>query len=1096
MCGDDEGRGVDTRPARDSFTPVRYHAPVARGGEGRLRPARTESVLEAISLGPAIFSILILLPVVSGCQDWGNIRPPEPETILEPTEVPLLVPISMGPGKRARFVSALPRLKVRAARSQLLVWHSLPGTSDWSSVEREGDGSSGWIDLSAVGVHLLAAAPAGSLPASASVQITVDREPPSLEVRFEKMRNSSLAGAYFRLHWRAEDPRIRARGVRLEWRDPVIGEWQAIASDLRSSGVLQVPYPAGDLASHRIRLIASDLAGNETKIEVGLGEAFDRIKWRAGADAPIGAMSDRTTSGLQRHDPTPGGPPAPTAESPTTVTPTGASPTGVIPTAAIPWPVRPGEWIAGGERLPAPVRGPVHLLAPDGTSRLLPREGNTILLPRETGFPYRLEGGGRRSPEFTLDSDAPEVRLTKAQPGRETVVLEWSVTDLAEVGGVRTLLRVEGDAGVLPTIELVASPQTVPLRPGAYRLLIEARDARGNSAHTETMAVRIGEVPPGVRDLTGETIAGGRSRYLLLDSGGANGTIELRARKIPEGEVFEIGRVDAGTRMILWEVPPIDGEFQLEIAWNGAAGEPRVRLLNPTFRIDATPPRCEVVLARADVQDTIRAELRGEPGIELIGLHRRRGNDLPWETLRDGWLAVPGGEAEGGDGLVVEVDTLSWDEGEWWVGALLRDSRGILGEEPHLFPAIRVDRTPPLLGELQLPPAHEGVPLRDVLKLEEAPATHAVTWIGPDGARSITVDLVPRGDGISIDLSGLPAGDGRLEIRVADAAGNESTVIRDLVVRPALRSPLVILPAGSAVPPGDEIFIEVPLAPDHPDTGSTDGEGSPELRLLDERGNLRAQWPLAQGRRVSIVAPRVAGNYRVEAGPRGGVPFRGGVVSFRVDPSIDPEERIRELVISVRDWEGRRHRGVPTASLEGERRALIEEIGHELELDARSERLRRAIARLHLGAVPPRRDLAAEVLNEGLRLPLGDAARAALLNDLAVLTLATDEVRAWELLRLAVKLDPTAGRHRNLGDVSLRLGRTLEATIEYAAAVTTDPSETTARERWARAAARLGPQDRESARRTLDGWIERGLVSQVDAEHLRSIVDGRSGDTW
>jgi len=1004
------------------------------------------------------------------------VRPDPPRDLALLGEKPLIVPAAIEPDRRERYVTSLARVEARAANSDLVVWHSLPGTSDWRTAERLGNGILVDVDLAEVGVHLLSTAPKGTLPYYASAEIVVDRAPPDLEVRFERMTRSSQAGSHFRLRWRADDPHIRIDAVRIEWRDPATGEWATVGDRMKPSGALLWPYPAGEPAAHRIRVRAVDLGGNDATIEVELAEAFRRTVWRAGSRSAA--------------------PPAPPASSDAPSSPPSAKEGGAgrspsageaaIPVAAISWPVRSGERIAGGARIPAPVRGPVHLLSPDGSSRPLEREGNLVLLPRESGSPYRLVAGGDRSPEFSLDATPPEARLDGASAGADAVTIAWSIADPSEPGGVRTLLRIEGEAGTLPPVELVVSPQRIPLDAGTYSLRLEARDALGNVAEGEPFSVQVGEKPPSVAELAGETIAGGRSRYLLLDPGAATGSIELRARPVAGGTPLPIAAVPASTRLVLWDVPPVDGEYELEIVWRDAAGEERVRRVTPPFSIDATPPRCEVRLAAREVRDSLAATLAGEEGIEIAGVHRRRLESEPWSALRDGWRILPG---PGEPGLVrLEIDVRALEEGEWRLGATLRDARGLLLAEPIPFPPVVVDRTPPSWREPPRLPvlALEGVAPEATLRLAELPAVCTATWIEAAGERSLAVATRAEEEGASLLLPALPAGDGELRIRIADAAGNEATVAGTVSVRPALLAPIALLPAGTVVPPGDELFVEVPIDPEHP-AGAT-----AELRLVDAEGRARARWPLSRGRRASVAAPVDAGSYRFEAGPIDGDPYRGGLIAFQVDPSADPEAKVRELVIAVREWEERRDRAAaPAAPLEAERVSLVEELERELARDARRERVRRALARLHLRADPPRRDLAGSVLREGLGLPLPDPDRAALLNDLAVLTLESDPEGARELLRQAVELEPTAGRLQNLGDVALRLGRIEEATVEYAAAVSLDPSAEPSRERWARAAARLSPERRESARRTLSGWLERGIVDRATAERLwRTVSEG------
>ena len=420
---------------------------------------------------------------------------------------------------------------------------------------------------------------------------------------------------------------------------------------------------------------------------------------------------------------------------------------------------------------------------------------------------------------------------------------------------------------------------------------------------------------------------------------------------------------------------------------------------------------------------------------------------------------------------------------------MIRDRWGQLLDDPIAAPVLEIDRTPPRMTDRDLATRWaEGEPLGAIVSLSEPAAIVKVTWVSDRGTRAIPFEVsAARSGGAVIRIGALSAGSGRLVAEAVDRAGNRVRWEKDVEVAGALLGPIVIYPAGRKVPPGDEIFVEVPLAPDGV------ARRRAELRLFDELGERRAQQSLADHARVSFRAPEEAGRYRLEVGPTGQPPFTGGTIEFEVDPQANPVHRLRELVLRVRKWETRKAREGEGPSVEAERLVLVEDLHRELLDDPRRGQARRALARMHLLSATPRRDLAAEVLHEGLRLALPDSDRAALLNDLAVITLESDPDQAHQLLTRAVKLDPTSMRHQNLADICWRIGRFSDASRGYSAAFALNPESTVSRERWALAMARRGTTSREEARTTLEGWFREGKVDRQTAERLYQVVCGVEG---
>ena len=217
------------------------------------------------------------------------------------------------------------------------------------------------------------------------------------------------------------------------------------------------------------------------------------------------------------------------------------------------------------------------------------------------------------------------------------------------------------------------------------------------------------------------------------------------------------------------------------------------------------------------------------------------------------------------------------------------------------------------------------------------------------------------------------------------------------------------------------------------------------------------------------------------------------IATFRVDPTADPDHQLRQWVAKVQQWKTRLTEEGRTEDVEAARRELVRGMERDLERNPRQARLRRALARVHRRAEPPRRDLAAEVLGGGLDLALPDRERASLLNDLAVLTLDTDAERASKYLAEAINLDPSALRYQNWADVAWHLRRFDDAARGYAQAFELDPTSTESRDRWAAATARRGAAGRDDGRRQLETWVRNGRVDRESAARLYELLAGEGG---
>ncbi|MGA1535028.1 MAG: hypothetical protein ACO4B4_11075 [Planctomycetota bacterium] len=798
---------------------------------------------------------------------------------------------------------------------------------------------------------------------------------------------------------------------------------------------------------------------------------------------------------------TPPTPPAPTDPEPAIVrgvgSPAGerveAAPRGGAP---IPWPVSEGEILRGGSELPAPIRGVVELIDASGTVLLLEREGNRLRLPSVDVAGAALRARGERSPSFSIDASAPAFERLGIEAGEDGVRVTWSLAEPEEPGGVEVIAALEGVGAPGVPLPLLTSPSFLPLPRGEYRLTIRARDARGFERVDGPRTLTVGEQPPGIRDLAGRVLPGGMSRYLLIERGSVRGAVQLKIRAESGGAPIETRLIEADARLVLWDVPPVDGRFVAELEWTDPQGNPRRRVLEPAFAIDSSPRRPIARLAAPVARDRfavlIEEEVEGEQPLEVAALLHRRGEEGEWSEADSPWTER---SLEGGDRELV-IDATSWGEGRWHLGLLLRDRYGRLFAEPIEAGAVRIDRTPPVLGAGLAPTTSgvEGVPLGAVFQSSEPLAAARVLHLVEGESREIEVELREEPSGVgSVRVDRLAPGGGILRLEGLDAAGNRAACEIPIEVEPALSGPIVLYPAGTAVPPGDEIFIEVPISPRFSRVEEL------ELRL-HEQGSDRVvgRSSLSRSDRVSFRAPERAGEYRIEVGPTGERPLSGGVVPLRVDPEADPGLRERTLVAEVRTWEEQRRASGATPSLEAARGALVQTLQRALAEDPRREQLRRALARLHFLGAPPRIDLAAEVLQGGLAIGLSDRARAALLNDLAVISIEVDPERARRSLERALELEPTALRHRNLADILARSGADAEATRSYLRAAALDPADAVARERWARSLSRVGARGgagseervESDARRQIEEWYHGGAVDEAEAQRLYRIATG------
>jgi len=1026
-----------------------------------------------------------------GCQNFGVVKPPPPRSLQEPPQRPISVSPAVTDDLRARCITHLDRLPVRPVNENYLVWHSKPGTGDWGSVDRSSDGELVVI-LKEEGVHLLSAAPVGTLPIASSVEILVDRKEPTLKVRFERLQRSSRAASHFRLRWRADDISLVGKPVRLDWREPE-GEWQLLSDELPASGSMMWPLPTAQAEKNLLRISAVDLAGNQCSIEVPLGEAFQHREWTTdGIESVDPAGSDRESGSTQKsrapgvvaavHSPSPDRETLPVARP--------ASARGEAlrdERAMIEWPFESGDILAGGEVIRAPIGGVVEIVGQGDLRRALERRGKEVVLPKQSGS-YHLLAQGERSPQFMIDADAPTVVISAVDSSPTGLEVEWRFAE--PEAGATVSLQIQESQGDVESFKLSISPQLIPLPVGDYQLKLESRDARGNLYRTPLVNATVGEAPPQISDLAGEMIPGGRSRYLLIERGAARGPIVIRARPTSAGEPFLIAEFGTSDRMVLWEVPRVDGEFQVEISWFDSTDQSRLKTLATPFRIVTTLPAVRASWRTPFASDSAQLMIESKGPIEVESILRRSGPDRSWSPLEGDWRVVASRSAVAGpERILLEFSTGSWREGEWLIGVVARDRLGRVFEDLIEPTSLTIDRSAPKILALSFPDrVGEGESLDGVVELAESPSESSFHWHTADSSWELSSTLLELDGTIVLSLSQLPVGNGIIRGEIRDRAGNKTQFEEEIEVVPALASPVVLYPDGDVLPPEEEVIVEVLFGEGSPINGDT------ELRLVAGDGRVLAREKLNSSGRVVFSTPKEAGRYRLQVGLMNGAAFQGGERLFRVDPDENPEARIRALIVQLRQWEADRATGRNAFGVEAVRNSLIERFEAELKRDPRRERVRRALARLHLLATPPDRAQAAEVLQQGLKLPLTDQARAALLNDYAVISLEVDPGRSMELLQEAVTLDPTPERVQNLGDVALRLQRLPEAAHYYARAFELNPQLVEARERWALTHARLGRAEWSTAEERLQNWWSARLIDQAAAAHLRQGIFGEIGN--
>lgn len=127
-------------------------------------------------------------------------------------------------------------------------------------------------------------APTASTPPA--VEFIVDRTPPAVAIDFPTQGFELRGGSSdYEVRWTVTDPHLHSTPIAVQWARDAESEFSTVTEALANSGSLAWTTPRDMTASGRLRLLATDKAGNTGSAEVG-GLVVDAVVPRAGVLGP------------------------------------------------------------------------------------------------------------------------------------------------------------------------------------------------------------------------------------------------------------------------------------------------------------------------------------------------------------------------------------------------------------------------------------------------------------------------------------------------------------------------------------------------------------------------------------------------------------------------------------------------------------------------------------------------------------------------------------------------------------------------------------------------------------------------------------------